>query len=226
MNNQNRSGNSGTCARNIIDIGWIGARRKNLGSPIHQSSNPPLHFLAAVLLLATAGRALAGTHCVDVNSANPTPPYTNWATAATNIQDAVGAAAAGDEIVVTNGVYAPVWISKAVLVRSVNGPLVTQINGRNSVGCAEVASGATLSGFTLTNGLTYGGGGGVSCDSLTAVVSNCVIGGNSATAYGGGAYGGTLLNCTLTGNWAYYGGGGAYDATLSSCALASNNAYY
>ena len=42
---------------------------------------------------------------VDVNGAAPTPPYTNWATAAATIQDAVDAAAAGDEIVVTNGVY-------------------------------------------------------------------------------------------------------------------------
>ena len=43
---------------------------------------------------------------VNVNNANPTPPYTNWATAATNIQAAVDAAGAGDEIVVTNGTYA------------------------------------------------------------------------------------------------------------------------
>ena len=43
---------------------------------------------------------------MDVNSTNATPPYTNWTTAATNIQDAVDAAVAGDEIVVTNGIYA------------------------------------------------------------------------------------------------------------------------
>ncbi len=36
--------------------------------------------------------ALAGVHYVDVNSTNATPPYTNWTTAATNIQDAVDAA--------------------------------------------------------------------------------------------------------------------------------------
>jgi len=42
--------------------------------------------------------ALANVHHVDVNSTNATPPYTNWATAATNIQDAVDAAVAGDRV--------------------------------------------------------------------------------------------------------------------------------
>src|SRR6266446_1738643 len=46
---------------------------------------------------------LAGVGYVDVNSTNATPPYTNWTIAATNIQDAVDATMAGDEIVVTNG---------------------------------------------------------------------------------------------------------------------------
>src|SRR5437773_6710762 len=87
--------------------------------------------------------ALAGVHYVDVNSTNATPPYTNWATAATNIQDAVDAAVAGEEILVTNGVYrtgsraAPAMVpgtnrlavTKALAIRSVNGPAVTVIQG-------------------------------------------------------------------------------------------------
>src|SRR6266567_8220700 len=40
--------------------------------------------------------ALAGVHYVDVNSTNAMPPYTNWATAATDIWAAVDAAMAGD----------------------------------------------------------------------------------------------------------------------------------
>ena len=40
---------------------------------------------------------------VDVNSASPEAPYTNWAAAATIIQDAVDASAAAEEFVVRSG---------------------------------------------------------------------------------------------------------------------------
>ena len=63
-------------------------------------------WMLNVAVFATAVSALADVHYVDMNSTNATPPYTNWTTAATNIQDAVNAAVAGDEIVVTNGIYA------------------------------------------------------------------------------------------------------------------------
>src|SRR5215207_5962233 len=114
-------------------------------------------FVAA-LLLATVGCALADVHYVDVNSTNATPPYANWATAATNIQDAVDAAVAGDEIVVTNGIYATgrgqfgnrVDVAKPLSLRSVNGPQFTIIYG-GGVRCVYLTTGASLSGFTLTN---------------------------------------------------------------------------
>ena len=42
-----------------------------------------LNLLAAGMFLAATNSALAAVRYVDGNSANPTPPYTNWATAAT-----------------------------------------------------------------------------------------------------------------------------------------------
>jgi hypothetical protein len=184
-------------------------------------------------------------HYVAVESTNPLPPYTSWATAATNIQDAVDAvdpaAVPGSWILVTNGTYATggravgtnvlvnrVAVDKPLTVRSVNGTEFTVIDGGGATRCAYLANGAGLSGFTLTNGVADSRGG-LYCESLAAVVSNCVVAGNSAAWDGGGAYGGTLNNCTLTGNsakvWETGGrGGGAAYSTLNNCTLTGNSA--
>ena len=68
----------------------------------------PISLTVITLLLAVSNLS-AATHYVSLESPNPTPPYTNWATAATNIQQAVDVAATGDEVVVTNGVYPVGW---------------------------------------------------------------------------------------------------------------------
>jgi hypothetical protein len=229
-----------------------------------------------IILFLLMGQLCAhgAIRCVDVNSTNPAPPYTNWTTAARVIQDAVDAASAGDEIIVTNGIYQTggravhgtmtnrVALTKPISLRSVNGPEATIIcgyqvpgttNGASAVRCVYLTNGAVLSGFTLTNGATRGQGGdyrydwsagGVWCESASAVVSNCMLIGNSAIASGGGAWSGTLRsciivgnsagrgggaamstlnNCTLTGNWADTDGGGADSATLNNCAIVGNH---
>ena len=198
-------------------------------------------------LLLSAASVSAATRYVWQNSPSPAPPYTNWATAAHVIQDAVDAALAGDEIVVTNGTYATggravgtnvlvnrVAVDKPLTLRSVNGPEVTIIqgyqvpgttNGDGAIRCVYLADGASLSGFTLTNGATrtVGGlereqsGGGLWCESINAVASNCVVVGNSAGS-GGGASEGTLNNCVLTGNSADCGGGANYEHAEQLCA--------
>jgi hypothetical protein len=195
---------------------------------------------------------------VDRSSTNATPPYTKWTTAATNIQDAVDAAVAGDEIVVTSGIYAAgggtgfglhganrVEVDKPLSLRSLNGPQSTIIDGGGSVRCVYLTNGASLSGFTLTNGSVFAAsalGGGVLSESASALVSNCVVSGNSAfaasfispQAYGGGAFGGTLNNCILIqnsvgaqnspfGGEAYSAGGGAANCTLNNCTLTANS---
>jgi hypothetical protein len=169
-------------------------------------------------------------HYVAAGSGNPVAPYSSWATAAANIQDAIDAAAAGALVLVSDGVYQTggrvadggmtnrAAVTKPLTVRSVNGPEVTVSYGDRAVRCVYLTNGATLLGFTLTNGA-----GGVRSASASAVVSNCVLSGNSATYEGGGAFGGTLNNCTLTGNSAAEGGG-TYGSTLNNCSLTDNSA--
>jgi hypothetical protein len=139
-----------------------------------------LRKLLPAILCVCALTASATIRYVDLNCTNTTPPFTNWPTAATNIQDAVDASVDGDEVVVTNGVYANggramygtmtnrVAIDRALLVRSVNGPLMTFItgqpspitttNGDGAIRCVYLGTNAVLSGFTLTNGYTRIGG--------------------------------------------------------------------
>ncbi len=176
-------------------------------------------LIASLSLLA--GSALAEVHYVDVNSTNATPPYTNWTTAATNIQDAVDAAVAADEVVVTNGIYSSIAVNNSLSVRSIGGPRATTISGGSP--CVHLTNGASLSGFTLTGGssIYYGGG------AYGGKLNNCTLSGNSAIAVngnygdGGGAAYCILNNCTLSGNSARFAGGAIY-CELNNCTLTGN----
>ena len=184
--------------------------------------------------------ASAATLYVNLNSTNPVPPYADWTTAATNIQDAIDASSDGDAVLVTNGIYAfggedvygsnRVAVTKAITVQSINGPAATVIEGLTNgvnVRCVFLTNGATLVGFTLTNGSASGmfsAGGVLSSGYNSSIISNCVVTGNSAPlGGGGGASGGVFYNCIITGNYGN-NGGGVFAATLYNCLVSSNSA--
>jgi hypothetical protein len=166
-----------------------------------------------------------------VNASNPAPayPYTNWATAARTIQEAIESGnPRGCLILVTNGFYNTggkalvglvtnrIVVNPGIEVRSVSGPGVTWIvgqgaagsgtNGDGAIRCAYVGMNAVLDGFTLTNGHTRAAGdadaeqsGGGVWCEVSGMVTNCVITGNSAS-YGGGSRWGILDCCILVSN--------------------------
>ncbi len=201
--------------------------------------------MALTLLSSSAIQMYATDHFVDLASPNATPPFASWATAATNLQDAVDAAASGDQVLVTNGVYSlggrviygveanRVVLTNGILLASVNGPLLTTISGGSLTRCVYVGSNSVLSGFTLRDGLTATSGdaikemsgGGIWCEN-GGVVTNCIIrkntAANSGSGGGGGVYGGTLYNCTLAQNSGQVGGA-VRGASLWNCTLTDNS---
>jgi hypothetical protein len=198
--------------------------------------------MKTVLLLTYASVACAplrgAVRYVDVNSANPRPPYRDWSTAAANIQDAIDESSPEDQIVVTNGVCQTgsrqtpggsgtnrLVVVQAVTVRSVNGFGVTVIRGEpgdstrewSGMRCAYLAEGAVLVGFTLTNGGSLEGGG-----VYGGTLSNCVLSGNTAV-HGGGAAFCRLVDCLIEDNSAE-DGAGAWNCETTRCAVVGNQA--
>jgi hypothetical protein len=186
--------------------------------------HPNAQALAAGLMVIASTSTFAATHYVNANSFTPASPYTDWSSAASTIQDAVDVSISGDEIVVTNGIYATggrivytsfsnrVAVTKPLFVHSVDGPQVTVIqgyqvpgttNGPGAIRCVYLTNGATLSGFTLTNGGTLSG----------LISSNDY----SRQQLGGGVWcesGSMVSNCVIIGNAATDSGAGAYGGTL------------
>ena len=203
--------------------------------------------VATGVFLSLVLHAAGSVHYVDVNSANPTTPYLDWSTAATNIQGAVDVAVAGEKILVTNGVYATggrvvygaltnrVAVTKPLTVQSVNGPVVTVIQGNgpigtNAVRCVYLTNNAVLIGFTLTNGATRNlgdsikeqSGGGALCESTNSLLLNCLVVSNTAQQRGGGIECGTCNNSKLFANMSEYGGA-EDNGILNNCVVVANS---
>ncbi len=198
-----------------------------------------------------SGRGHAATYHVWTNSITD-GPGTHWTNAFHEIQNAINSATnIGDIVLVTNGIYStggadtpgstaiPAMVSRIVAtntitIKSVKGPDQTIILGQGPFGnsairCAFLTNGAVLSGFTLSNGYTRTGGntqvdrsGGAAFIS-DGIITNCIIIGNSAWAYGGGAYGGVIRNSLIQGNWTLWDGGGVSHAYVESSTISGNS---
>lgn len=192
-------------------------------------------FIGVMALLLGATPGQADTHYVWRNNPSaPVPPFTGgWASAATNIQDALDWAVSNDVVLVASGVYNTggrsnwpagsaltnrVAISNAVTVRAVSAnPADTLIvgapdpgtgsNGPSAVRCVYLAANSSLIGFTLTNGYT-----------MATNLANS----QGAGAYCASAVSSVLSNCVITSCRAFYYGGGAYQGYLTGCVVSNN----
>jgi hypothetical protein len=169
------------------------------------------------LLFSVRLAGAADRYVVEPGTPGVTPDgnYETWATAATNILQAVSRAVNLETIWVSNGHHrltSQVSLTKSLKIRGFTGnPADVIFDGdypARRQRCFYVHHGsALLTGLTITNGYplasSYQGyGGGVFLDA-GRVVSNCVITGNKVDLIGGGIYmgdGGTIADCVIRGN--------------------------
>jgi len=179
--------------------------------------------------------AAADTHFVSLTGSH-SEPYTNWLTAATNLQAAINCAVSGDTVLVSAGVYRlsnTVVVTNSIEVRSTEGAANTTVDGNGTCSCFYInASTASVDGFTMTKGIGYaesefsqGTGGGACC--LTGAVRCCVIISNTAS-FGGGLFcgkGALIEDCVLEGNRSVYGGGGVAlrGGVVRRCVISENS---
>lgn len=240
-------GNGPTASNSLLaDFTWptLGPKTVTL-TALNDSGSRSAQFSLQIVGAYTCYVSKVGT---------PLAPFTTWATAAATIQDAIDAlpAFAGAVIIVSNGVYDTggrvvhgnlanrVAAYKPVVIRSLNGPANTLIQGAPSpqtgalgpgaVRCIYLTNNASLHGFTLTNGFTLASGdwnleqsgGGILCEG-NAIISNCVVAGCAASDRAGGVFGGYLGRSIVRANSAA-NGGGLFGATLGNSLVADNSA--
>lgn len=175
------------------------------------------------------------TNYVALSGTNDLPPFTRWALATPSIQDAVNAAAAGDTVLVSNGLYridSEILITNAITVASVAGAAGTVVE-RAAAGTNvphhrvfKITANALLDGFTVQNGHLRGAtqyGAGILMSDGT--VQNCLVRSNSifyVWPVGGGGVavsGGTLRFCTIVSNSVGPGDGGGVHLTRAQASV-------
>ena len=182
------------------------------------------------------GQAFPANIIIVTNTADSGPGSLRDALAAAVDGDIIDATGISGTILLTSG---ELQITTAV---AINGPGDTSltIDGNGTFRVFDnLTSGATIAGFTITNGSASGdNGGGVfneGGNSATLRLSDCTVSGNSAD-FGGGIFNlnGALIvnNCTISGNGAAFSGGGianfasgaAATLTITNSTISDNSA--
>ena len=168
------------------------------------------------------GYAVPANIIVVTNTADSGPGSLRDALAAANDGDIIAATGISGTILLTSG---ELQITHAV---TINGPgagsLAVDGNGTFRV-FDNLTSGASISGFSITNGSATGDfGGGIfneGGNSATLRLSDCIVSGNSAD-FGGGIFNFngalTVNNCTISGNGAAFSGGGIVSSASGAAA--------
>ena len=160
------------------------------------------------------------------------------------IQDAIDAAVDGDTVVVLPGVYVeninmsgkaitlqstdptnPATVTTTIIDGNANGSVITCNSGEGSE--------TVITGFVITNGSAFNGGG-LENSNSSPTVSNCTFRGNTAEGTGGGmlnyySSSPTISNCSFSGNTTGGSGGGMFNwifssPTISNCSFSGNTA--
>jgi len=139
------------------------------------------------------------------------------------IQRGINASNTSDIVLVADGIYFGngnrdiSFYGKAITVQSENGPENCIVDcegmGRGFIFTSSENLNSILSGFTIINGFSSGGGGGIYVTS-SPMIENCIIRKNTATDSGGGIlFEGentdpSISNCVILDNTATIDGGG------------------
>ncbi len=190
--------------------------------------------MLAILTCMAMTAAMADTHYVSPDGGHITPFTNGWIAAATDIQAAVNAAAAGDTVLISNGLYrlaSQVTVGDRIVRGCTGDPADVRVDGNHAVRCFYLThSNAFLAALTVTNGyLTAPSSDGGGIYMLGGTVSNCVIVNCRSIRYAGGirADGGAIHDCRIASNWGENSAGGCDlrgNVVLSHCLVSGNTA--
>jgi hypothetical protein len=191
-------------------IGEFNAKAKD-GMKMRITSNIKSSIVA--MLFFTVVIALHADTITVTNTNDSGPGSLRQALADANDGDTITFAVTGT-VGLTSG---ELLVDKSI---SISGPGTNNlaVDGNDNSRVFHIGAGetVTISGLTITNGVTGAYGGGIYNESATLTLNNCIVSDNSAD-YGGGIYNEfvfgsatlTMNNSTLSGNSADLEGGGS-----------------